>query len=70
MFEVQRRARDGWHLVSTPDTRSDAERDAAALRPTSAVRIMGVENGVQVRLGCWGAGSPVPDATGPTPTLR
>lgn len=69
MFEVQRRVGDGWHLVSTPATRQDADRDAADVRRHSPVRIMGEENGVRVQLGVWGVGG-ASIASGPSPTLR
>lgn len=69
MFEVYRRAGDGWHLVSTPQTRQDADQDAAEVRRHGAARIMGTENGVRVQLGIWGASTSVPIAAGPTAWL-
>ena len=71
-FAVQACRDDGWRAVSTPDTLPQAVSDAAGERqrsgPRVAVRIVGPGE-VQLRL--WPAsGTPVPDASGPSPTLR
>ncbi len=77
-YEVHVRRPDGWHLVSTPADRPAALADAAAEQQRdgrrSSVRVMADDgSGTRVQLGVWGRTSvpaAVPDATGPTPTLR